>query len=324
MDGARVEVRRRAGDARAVVLGLPDVVRIRDAGSVGVDHAEQDVVGVEPGIRGEALQWRAVGQVGAGEQVADHGKAVQLDAAHQRGETVGTGLAHHGLVARALVGLELAGAVFLEDIDDLVGDLLGGLIPGDALPLARAPLTGALERVAQAVGLIHGGGVDGALLTAARVGVGHLGIDLRILGDLFLAQDDAVLHIDVPATVAHAIDAVSGVADAVPGPLVAVQVFPTAVGILAGQGIADRLQTVEGPDVAAEQGAGARHPQPLQDIASLDLPHAHDLLLIKRLAPADNKPVRPRSSRRQGTRACIVGVWHRAPSERLDQRSTDI
>src|SRR5690606_13674130 len=145
----------------------------------------------------------------------------------------------------------------------------------NALPLALAALAGALERIAQTVGLVHGGGVDGALLATARVGVGHLGIDLRIAGDLLLAQDNAVLDEDIPAAVAHAVDAVSGVANAVPGPLVAIHVFPAAVRILAGQDVADRLEAIERPDVATKQGSRTGHPQPFQDVASLDLEHRH-------------------------------------------------
>src|SRR5690606_2186067 len=218
----------------------------------------------------------AVGQVRAGEKVAHHGEAIELDAADQRGEAVGAGLAHHGLVTGALVGLELAGAIFLEDVDDLVGDLLGGLVPGNALPLALAALAGALERIAQTVGLVHGGGVDGALLATARVGVGHVGVHLRVLGDLFLANDDAVLHVDVPGAVAHAVDAVGGVADAVPAPLVAVQILPATVGVFIRQGLgANRLQPIERPDATAKHGAGSRHAHTFQDIASFDLPHRH-------------------------------------------------
>src|SRR5690554_7564754 len=229
------------------------------------------------GERGEG-KWQRI----SWDQVPHHGEAVQLDAAHQRGKALTGRLAHHGLVARALVGLELAGAILLEDVDDLVGDLLGGLIPGDALPLALAALAGPLQREAQAVGLVHGRGVDRPLLAAPRVGVGHVGVHLGVLGDLLLANDDAVLHIDVPGAVAHAVDAVGGVAHAVPAPLVAVEILPAAIGVLAGQGIAHGLQPVERPDIAAaEHGAGGpREAQPLQEIAPLKLPHPHNTLLI--------------------------------------------
>src|SRR5690554_238919 len=280
MDRAGVVVGGGTGNARSVVLGFPDVVSVGNARGIGVDHAQQDVVGIKPGVGGEALQWCAVGQMGTGEKVPDHGKAVHLNAPHQRGETLGTGLTHHGLVAGALVGLELAGAILLENIDNLVGDLFGSLIPGDALPLAFAALAGALERVAQAVGLVHGGGVDGTLLTPPGVGVGYVGVHLGILGDLLFAQDDAVLHIDIPATVAHAVDTVGGVTHVVPGPLVAVQVFPAAVRIFTCQRIADRLQAIERPDIATEHGASTGQAQSLQEIAPLQLPHPHGLLLV--------------------------------------------
>ena len=257
VDGAGVHVGRGGDNARAVVLRFPDVVGVRNAGGIRVDHAQHDVVRIEPGVRGEALQRVAIGQVRAGVEVAHHREAVELDAAHQRGKAAGAGVAHHGLVARALVCLELAGAVFFKDVDHLVGDLFGGLVPGDALPLAGAALARPLERVADAVCLVHGGGVDGAFLAAARVGVGHFRVDRGVFGNLLFANDDAVFDEDVKRAVAHAVDAVRRMAHLVPGPLVAVQVFPAAVRVLGLQRVLDGFEAVECPDVVAADDASA-------------------------------------------------------------------
>lgn len=126
-------------DPRTVVPGLPDVVGIWDSGDVRVEHRQHDVIGTEPGIRGEAFQRVAIGEMRSGIEVAHVGEDIQLNPAHERGETVGCREAHHRLVARPGMGHQVAGAVSLEDVDDLVGDFLGRLVPADALPLALAP-----------------------------------------------------------------------------------------------------------------------------------------------------------------------------------------
>ena len=109
--------------------------------------------------------------MGAGVEVADVGEDVELDAAEQGSHAIGRGEADVAQVAAAGVGHQVAGAVLLEDVDNLVGDLGRRLVPRDALPLAFTALAGALHRVAQSVALVHRRRVNGALLAPARVGV---------------------------------------------------------------------------------------------------------------------------------------------------------
>ena len=185
----------------------------------------------------------------AGVQVANIGEDIELNPAHQRSEAIGRCETDHGKVARAGMGHQLARAVLDENIDHLVGDLGGDLIPGDALPLAFASLADPLQRIAQAVALIHRRGMNGALLAATRVCVGNIGVDLRILRQLLFAQHDAVLDIDIEGAVADAVDAVRCLADLVPGKLAAVEIFPVAIGIFFAQGVFDGLESVQGPRV---------------------------------------------------------------------------
>ena len=88
---ARVVVGGDGDDAGAVVARLPDVVGVGDARRVGVEQRQHDVVGVEPGVGGEAREGVAVGEVGAGVEVAHVGEDVELDAAEERGQAVGGG-----------------------------------------------------------------------------------------------------------------------------------------------------------------------------------------------------------------------------------------
>ena len=83
VNGTRVVVRGDGDDAGAVVAGLPDVVGVRDARRVGVEQRQHDVVGVEPGVGGEARERIAVGEVGAGVEIAHVGEDVELHAAEQ-------------------------------------------------------------------------------------------------------------------------------------------------------------------------------------------------------------------------------------------------
>ena len=176
-------------------------------------------------------------------------------------------------VAAAGVGHQLAGAVFFEDVDDLVGDLGRRLVPRDALPLALAAHPRALHRVAQAVALVHRGGVDGALLAATRIGVRGVRVDLRILRELLLAQYDAVLHVDAERAVADAVDAVGSVSDVIPGEFVAVEVLPGPIGIVLVEGVGERLQLVERPGAVRGEHADAGERRGAEEVPPSDCLH---------------------------------------------------
>src|SRR3990172_5972494 len=123
------------------------------------------------------------------------------------------------------------GALGGDRVDHQVGDLVERLFPRDALPLARAALADALERVLHPRRIVHAGAVTPALLAAARVEVRRVGADSRIVRRLLLAPDDPVLYVHVPGAV-RLVPAVHEVraADAlVPPPLVAEHILPSAI-----------------------------------------------------------------------------------------------
>ncbi len=105
------------------------------------------------------------------------------------------------------MGHQLAGAVFFEDVDHLVGDFLGDFVPFHALPFAFAALADAFQRIAQPVALIHRGRVDRAFLAAARIGIGDIGVDLRVFRQLLFPQHDPVFDKDIKSAVPNAVDA---------------------------------------------------------------------------------------------------------------------
>ena len=116
-------------------------------------------------------------------------------------------------------------------VDHRIGDLAERLIPGDALPLARAAWAHPLQRVLHAGGVVHALAEAAALLAAARVEVRHVRSDLRVVGRLLLAPDDPVLDVDVPGAVGlvPAVHPVAAAHHLVPAPALAVDVAPVAV-----------------------------------------------------------------------------------------------
>lgn len=146
----------------------------------------------------------------------------------------------------------------------------------------------ALERIADPVAFVHRGGMDRALLATARVGVGNIGIDLRILRQLLFTQDDPVLHIDVEGTVTEAVDAVGGRADLVPGELPAIEVLPVAVGVFLGQRVLERFKPVQGPGLVRRQNPGTGKRRITQEIPTLHAQHVF-LLPITRPARPDRR-----------------------------------
>ena len=134
-------------------------------------------------------------------------------------------------VSRAQLPDDAIGTVLLERVENPLGDLAIRLLPGDALPLPGPALSHALERVANARGVVHALAEAGAFLATARVGIGEPGPGLWVLGRLLLAPDESVLHVDVPAAVGlvPAVHEVGALDDLVPAPALAVDVPPVAV-----------------------------------------------------------------------------------------------
>ncbi len=169
-------------------------------------------------------------------------------------------------VGGARVEDEAVGAIFGDDVDQLVGDLLQRLVPAEPLPASRAPLSHALHRVADAGGVVHLCAVRAARRTAPRIEVGDVGELLGIVGVLLLAPDDAVLHVGVVGAGRDAVDPkVRDVDDVVPGPLVAVDVLPSPILVGSRHQIPEASLGIDLRETAKTRngrGAGIRHDQP--------------------------------------------------------------
>ena len=129
-------------------------------------------------------------------------------------------------------------------------------VPGGAAPLAFAALAGADERIAQALRAVHVLGEAAALLAAARVVVGKVGIDARIVGGLLFADHHAIAHVHLPRAGAGAVGGMRGADDFVPRPDLAVEVFPAAIGIAAQWIEVSRQRTQHGLLIARATGQG--------------------------------------------------------------------
>jgi hypothetical protein len=112
-----------------------------------------------------------------------------------------------------------------------VGHGREGLVPGDARPLALAALAGALQGIEDALGAVQVLAPGIPFLAAHGVHVRHAGLDGAIHAGLLLPHGDAIAHVDsVEAVAGVAVDAVAAPGYLVPGPLLAIEVFPGAVG----------------------------------------------------------------------------------------------
>ena len=234
MDGGGIVVRGDHHDLGAAPLRLPQVMGVRNAGDVGIETPQHDVIHLEPGIERSAHIGNAISERGPGEHVADRAGGVEAGRAEQRTQAQrprAPALRHD---AGAGVKHERPRAVLRQCVHELVRDLAHGLIPGDALPLALAARARALERIEQAILFVHGLGVDRSLVAAAGIGVGDIRADLRILRELFLARHHAVLGEYAEGAVALAVRAVKGKALGIaarPGEFLAVEILPGAVGV---------------------------------------------------------------------------------------------
>ena len=164
---------------------------------------------------------------------------------------------HHAALGRRALGDDGIGPQLLDSIEHGIGDVAQGLVPGDALPLALAPLAGALQGVQDTLGGVEELAPGGALLAAHGVHVRHALLDGGEGARDLLQPDEAVLHVDpVGAVAGVAVHAVGAPGHLVPGPLLAVEVLPAAVGgrLLAGL----ELEVLE---VEATQG-GTKHRYP--------------------------------------------------------------
>ncbi len=250
-------VRRHGDDLLAAVAGLGHEVRVRRArdGDVGAPHDQ--VGGVPPvgglghvGLVAEDLR-RGDGQVGVPVVEGQH------RAAHEADEARTGGMRGHrhggdGREAEHAIGPVLLDRVHVRGRDDLVdlgprcpdeAALAAGLLVGasglgvvddgcpriDRVVVHLAGLAVGLEQDAAHVGVADaGGGVGvpgegGAAGASARLVLGAVGTDARIVGLLRLPGDDAVLDVHLPRAAAGAVDAVRAADDLVVAPAVPVE-----------------------------------------------------------------------------------------------------
>jgi hypothetical protein len=202
-----------------------------DAGVDGVVVPDEGELRVEPVVdAGDGVEL-AEGQVDAGAEVVDLGLDIGVEGAqrvhqaavHQAGQEPAVGGS-----ADVDDGL---GAFLFDGVQHVIGDTREGVVPGDALPLALASLAGALQGVEDALGGVEELAPGGAFVAAHGVHVGDALLRGLVEAGLFLAPDHAVLDVDAERAVSGvAVDAMGAEGDLVPGPLLAPEVFPAAVG----------------------------------------------------------------------------------------------
>ena len=124
-------------------------------------------------------------------------------------------------------------AVVVDVVEQFFGNHRERFVPGGAAPLAFAAFSGANERIAQALRAVYILGEAAALLAAAGVVVGEVGIDTRIVGGLLFPDHHAIAHVHLPRTGTGTVRGMGRTNDFVPCPDLAVEVLPSAIGIAA-------------------------------------------------------------------------------------------
>ena len=227
VDGGRAVDRVHDGELSAIVSRLEQEVGVGDLGDGRVHHPDHEIVRQEPFVARPADMGHAEGQGRAEVQVADLGPVVGQGGAHHPEEAVARGVGRAVVEMRAEILNDGLGPVLDGDVDEFLRDLMDRLIPRDAPPFALAARAGPLHRRGQPGRAVHDFRIAGALLASSGIEIGHAGFGGLVVGRLFLADDDAVLDIDVPVAGAAAVQpAVGALGHAVPGPALAVEVFP--------------------------------------------------------------------------------------------------
>ena len=271
VDGRLGVVGEDADPLRALVAGVEEVLRVGDARDVDVRPPGDDVVRVVPVGGFGVVRLGAPGdRLSRGEVRVPVVEAVR-DAAQQIDEPASAGERHRGHRRNGREPRYRVVPARLHLVDDVVGDLGQRLVPANPLPLTLAALARATERVEHALVGVDVVGVAGPFLTASRIGVGEVVVDGRVVAGLFLSPDLPVLDVDVPRARPGAVDAVGRPGHGVPVPLLAVEIFPLAVGVVADR-VVDGLQSRhavvrDGEARRAEEGGDA---ESLHEVASAD------------------------------------------------------
>jgi len=187
--------------------------------------------------------------------------AEQVDEAAPRGERDRAHRRDRGEAADRVVLLVLDG------VDDLLGDLGERLVPGDPLPLPLAALAGPTERVRDALVGVHVVAETRSLLTAPRVRIRERLVESGVVAGLLLAPHLPIPRVHLPRAAARAVDAVRRAGLPVPVPLLAVEVLPVAVRVVADRVVDDLQRGHLGEVLRGAQAGGAdggRHPGPFR------------------------------------------------------------
>ena len=225
VDRRGVHVRRDGDDVAAVVARLLDEVIPGDVRVDRVRVPDQDQLALEEIVHARRRVELPEGGVDAGAEVVDLGLEVRHLEPQLGGEEVPHDLLEPALAGRSDV-IERRRALVFDRVDDPVGDLAQRLVPGDALPLALAPLSDPLQRLEDPLLVVVLLAPGGALLAAHRVHVGDARLDGGELAGLLLAHDLAVARVHAPGTAAGvAVHRVAAPRHAVPLPAFAVLVF---------------------------------------------------------------------------------------------------
>ncbi len=234
-----VRVRRRGAeigcygnDFRPAVSRLPNEMRIRDASVVRIADPDQNIVGQEPVVGSPFAHVRAPALNEAHGQITHTGPRIDVSGVESVAEQITLGGRADTVVdiGRALIIKNAFGTMFHDHVENSLGDLLGGLVPRNALPLPRASFAGALQRVTDAGGIVHLDRIRTATRTTPRVEIGDVFERFRVVRVLFLPPDYAILDISIERARGNAIGSqVRDMYDLIPGPLLPINILPVPV-----------------------------------------------------------------------------------------------
>ena len=149
---------------------------IGDPRDVRIDPPEDDLVHLEPGVERVADVRNPVGDRGAGEHVAHGRGGIKADGTEERSQSERPSAAALRDDPRPGIDHQPARTVLFQDVDDLLRDLGDRPVPGDSLPFSPAPFSLSLQRMKDAVLLVHRLRVDRPLLHPRGLASGMWGL----------------------------------------------------------------------------------------------------------------------------------------------------
>ncbi len=314
-------------EGRPVVAGLAEEVEVRDLRVGGVAAPREDEVRVEEALGRARRSDAAVGHRRALLLVADLRVGVEHHAVDRLGEALRRRVGRRADAVGADVHHDRVGAALGDRRHEPIGDLAEGLVPRDLLPRSRAARPLAAQRRQNARSALLERAVRAALLAAAGVRVGDSRMERGVRGGLLLADELAVLQVDVERAVGlvGAVVEVARLGSAIPRPAGAPAVLPAAARRRLGRrdGAAGRRRRRRVAPVAADRdgspgdrgsGAGRLHELAPRDPGHVALP------LRMRLAAYRETEGRPRRSPATLRSSSSSGQWMPWPSPSSSMR----